>query len=114
MDIIAAIDIETTRLDPHYHDIIELAVQPLTFCFAFDPSIPPFVARIKVRRPQNASPKAWRSMDLTSTRERNIARWFRGWGTGLLVMKSAKFRFSGRTWTSTAPSFRRRFPNSGG
>ena len=55
MDIIAAIDIETTRLDPHYHDIIELAVQPLTFCFAFDPSIPPFVARIKARRPQIAA-----------------------------------------------------------
>lgn len=58
MDIIAAIDIETTGLDPIYHDIIEIAVQPLTFCFAIDPTIPPFVARIKARRPQNASPKA--------------------------------------------------------
>lgn len=57
-EIIAAIDIETTGLDPLYHDIIEIAILPLDG--AFDPlgDIPPFVARIRARRPQNASVKA--------------------------------------------------------
>ena len=57
-EIIAAIDIETTGLDPHYHDIIELAIQPLDEAFEPSADIPPFVARIKARRPQNASARA--------------------------------------------------------
>lgn len=56
--IVAAIDIETTGLDPLYHDIIELAIQPLDDEFEPSEDIPPFVARIKARRPQNASTKA--------------------------------------------------------
>jgi len=56
--IVAAIDIETTGLDPLYHDIIELAIQPLDDEFEPSEDIPPFVARIKARRPQNASRKA--------------------------------------------------------
>ena len=57
-EIIAAIDIETTGLDPRYHDIIEIAVQPLDEAFEPSSDIPPFVARIKARRPQNASARA--------------------------------------------------------
>lgn len=56
--IVAAIDLETTGLEPLYHDIIELAIQPLDDEFEPSEDIPPFVARIKARRPQNASPKA--------------------------------------------------------
>lgn len=56
--IIAAIDIETTGLDPLYHDIIELAILPLDGEFEPRADIPPFVARIRARRPQNASAKA--------------------------------------------------------
>jgi DNA polymerase-3 subunit epsilon len=58
MEIIAAIDLETTGLDPHFHDIIEIAIQPLDGSFEPLADIPPFVARIKARRPQNASAKA--------------------------------------------------------
>ena len=57
-EIIAAIDIETTGLDPHHHDIIELAIQPVDETFEPLADIPPFVARIRARRPQNASAKA--------------------------------------------------------
>lgn len=56
--IIAAIDIETTGLDPLYHDIIEIAIQPLDAAFGIMESILPFVARIRARKPRNASPKA--------------------------------------------------------
>ena len=57
-EIIAAIDLETTGLDPHYHDIIEIAIQPLDEAFEPSSDIPPFVARIRARRPQNASARA--------------------------------------------------------
>ena len=57
-EIIAAIDLETTGLDPHYHDIIELAIQPLDETFKPLADIPAFVARIRARRPQNASARA--------------------------------------------------------
>ncbi len=57
-EIIAAIDIETTGLDPLYHDIIEIAILPLDGAFEPRADIPPFVARIRARRPQNASAKA--------------------------------------------------------
>ena len=53
--IIAAIDIETTGLDPLYHDIIEIAILPLDGEFEPRADILPFVARIRARRPQNAS-----------------------------------------------------------
>jgi len=52
------VDIETTGLNPVSQDIIELAIQPLKEDFTVMDEIPPFVARIKARRPQNASPKA--------------------------------------------------------
>ncbi len=57
-EIIAAIDIETTGLDPLCHDIIEIAILPLDGAFEPLGDIPPFVARIRARRPQNASAKA--------------------------------------------------------
>ena len=57
-EIIAAIDIETTGLDPLYHDIIEIAILPLDGEFEPRVDIPPLVARIRARRPQNASAKA--------------------------------------------------------
>jgi DNA polymerase III epsilon subunit-like protein len=57
-EIIAAIDIETTGLAPRHHDIIEIAIQPLDEAFEPSGEIPAFVARIKVRRPQNASARA--------------------------------------------------------
>jgi len=57
-EIIAAIDIETTGLDPHYHDIVEIAIQPLCDDFSPSPDVTPFTARIRARRPRNASPKA--------------------------------------------------------
>ena len=57
-EIIAAIDLETTGLAPHFHDIIEIAIQPLNGSFEPLADIPPVVARIRARRPQNASAKA--------------------------------------------------------
>lgn len=56
--ITAAIDIETTGLSPQWHDIIEIAIQPLDVDFSLSSAIPPFIARIRARRPQNAHPKA--------------------------------------------------------
>ena len=57
-NIIASIDIETTGLDPHRHDIIEIAILPLDGMLKPSETIQPFTARIKARRPQNIEQKA--------------------------------------------------------
>lgn len=57
-EIITEIDIEMTGLDQLCHDIIEIAILPLDDAFEPLGDIPPFVARIRARRPQNASAKA--------------------------------------------------------
>lgn len=57
-EIIAAIDVETTGLDPRHHGIIELAIQPLDADFNISKDIKPFVGRIKARWPERADAKA--------------------------------------------------------
>lgn len=51
--ILAAVDLETTGLDPIVHDIIELAIVPLNPDFSRS-ELPEFVARIKAVHPENA------------------------------------------------------------
>ena len=58
MEIIAALDIETTGLNPLKHDIIELAVVPLDASFRESQDFTPFSARIKAEHPENADAKA--------------------------------------------------------
>lgn len=58
-EILAAIDLETTGLDPLRNDIIEIAVQPLGKR-SYRPlrAVPPLVGRIRARRPENATREA--------------------------------------------------------
>ncbi len=53
--ILAAFDVETTGLDPSVHNIIELALAPLTPAFSRS-ELPEFNARIKAVHPDNADP----------------------------------------------------------
>lgn len=57
-DIIAAVGIETTGLDPRRHDVLELAVVPLNARLEEDAAIEPFRARLRAVRPENAAPEA--------------------------------------------------------
>ena len=57
-EIIAAIDLETTGLNPLKHDIIELAIVPLTADFREDADLTPFTARIRALHPETAEPEA--------------------------------------------------------
>ena len=59
-EIVAAIGMETTGLDPKRHDVLELAVVPLGAGLEEDVSIEPFRARIRAVRPENAEPEALR------------------------------------------------------
>ena len=57
LKILVAFDLETTGLDPFTHDIIELAIVPLSPDFSRS-SLPEFTARIKACHPENADPDA--------------------------------------------------------
>jgi len=57
-EILAAIDLETTGLNPLKHDIIELAVVPLDRALKEDAALSPYVARIRATHPENADPAA--------------------------------------------------------
>lgn len=53
-----AIDCETTGLIPGFHDILQIAVIPLTPMFEPSKDLPYFEMRLKPKRPQNASLQA--------------------------------------------------------
>lgn len=74
-EINAAIDIETTGLDPKVHDIIDIAVVPLDEQMRRLADIPEFCARLRASRPGNADPQALRinGLDPTSGEDEDSA-----------------------------------------
>ena len=58
MNKIVAVDTETTGLTPAYHEVIDLAIVPLTFSFDLDKSIPPLVLQIRPTFPDRAEADA--------------------------------------------------------
>lgn len=52
MNIFAAIDLETTGLDPAHCEVLELAIVPLNEDFTVSSDIPEFTARIKAKHPE--------------------------------------------------------------
>lgn len=60
-NLLCAIDTETTGLIPGYHDIIQIAILPLTPDYRPNTrEFPAFNLKLKPRRPENASPEAMR------------------------------------------------------
>ena len=55
--ILAAFDLETTGLNPVIHDVIEIAIVPLTPDFTRS-ELPEFTARIKAVHPEKADPES--------------------------------------------------------
>ena len=52
MNIFAAIDLETTGLDPAHCEVLEIAIVPLNEDFTVSAVIPEFTARIKAKHPE--------------------------------------------------------------
>ena len=60
MQIMAAIDLETTGLDAARCEIIDMAVVPLNADFTVSTEIPEFTSRIKAEHPETAEEAALR------------------------------------------------------
>ena len=58
MNIFAAIDLETTGLAPGWHEVLEIAIVPLTLDFTIDRCIPEFSCRVRAEHPDRIDPKA--------------------------------------------------------
>jgi DNA polymerase III epsilon subunit-like protein len=58
MNIFAAIDLETTGLDPAHCEVLEIAIVPLNEDFTVSSVIPEFTARIKAKHPELIEQKA--------------------------------------------------------
>lgn len=57
-NLICAVDIETTGLDPRIHEIIDLAIIPLDMNWGPDERYSPFNQRIRAEHPESAQEKA--------------------------------------------------------
>lgn len=71
--ILAAFDLETTGLDPVVHDIIEIAIVPLTPDFTCS-ELREFTARIKAVHPENADPECLELCGLNPFEGENIEK----------------------------------------
>ena len=58
MNIFAAIDLETTGLEPGWHEVLEFAIVPLNADFTIANEIPEFYCRIRAEHPERIDPKA--------------------------------------------------------
>jgi len=54
MNIFAAIDLETTGLDPAHCEVIDIAIVPLNADFTISTEIPEFACRIRAEHPERA------------------------------------------------------------
>lgn len=59
-NVLCSIDTETTGLKAGYHDIIQIAVLPLTMDCVPDKTVIPFICDIKPKNPDRADPDAMR------------------------------------------------------
>ena len=58
MNIIAALDLETTGLNPATCEVLEIALVPLNLDFTISTTIPEFSCRIRAEHPERIEPQA--------------------------------------------------------
>ena len=73
MNVFAAIDLETTGLDPAWHEVLEIAIVPLNPDFTVSTVIPEFTCRIRAEHPERADSTALNTNHLNPTEGENIA-----------------------------------------
>ena len=67
MNIFAAIDLETTGLDPNNCEVLEIAIVPLNSDFTISTDIPEFSCRIRAEHPERADLTALNTNHLNPT-----------------------------------------------
>ena len=73
MNIFAAIDLETTGLDPNNCEVLEIAVVPLNPDFTISTDIPEFSCRIRSEHPERADLTALNTNHLNPTEGEKMA-----------------------------------------
>ena len=58
MNIFAAVDLETSGLEPGWHEVLEIAIVPLNSNFTISTEFPEFSCRIRAEHPERVDPKA--------------------------------------------------------
>ena len=120
MDIVAAIDLETTGLDAARCEVIDMAVVPLNDDFTVSTEIPEFTSRIKAEHPETAETDALRvngmnphdGVPLETVREDFVA-WMRDNGIGRIVPLGHNLGFDMKFLLKTFPEVSRVFCHRG-
>ena len=120
MQIMAAIDLETTGLDAARCEVIDMAVVPLNDDFTVSAEIPEFTSRIKAEHPETAETDALRvngmnpndGVPLEKVR-RDFVAWMRDNGIGKIVPLGHNLGFDMKFLLKTFPEASRVFCHRG-
>ena len=120
MDIVAAIDLETTGLDAVRCEIIDMAVVPLNADFTVSAEIPEFTSRIKAEHPETADADALRinGMNLSDgvpleTVRQDFIAWMKDNGIRKIVPLAHNLGFDMKFLLKTFPEASRVFCHRG-
>ena len=120
MDIVAAIDLETTGLDAIRCEIIDMAVVPLNADFTVSAEIPEFTSRIKAEHPETAETDALRVNGMNphdgvplETVRKDFVAWMRDNGIGKIVPLGHNLGFDMKFLLKTFPEASRVFCHRG-
>ena len=120
MDIVAAIDLETTGLDAIRCEIIDMAVVPLNADFTVSAEIPEFTSRIKAEHPETAEADALRVNGMNPSDgvpldvvRRDFAAWLQDNGIRKIVPLAHNLGFDMKFLLKTFPEAARVFSHRG-
>ena len=120
MDIVAAIDLETTGLNEARCEVIDMAVVPLNEDFTVSTEIPEFTSRIKAEHPETAEEAALRVNGMNPSDgvpldvvRRDFAAWLQDNGIRRIVPLAHNLGFDMKFLLKTFPETARVFSHRG-
>jgi len=120
MDIVAAIDLETTGLDEARCEIIDMAIVPLNADFSVSEEIPEFTTRIKAEHPETAEEAALRVNGMNPSDgvpldvvRRDFAAWLQDNGIRKIVPLAHNLGFDMKFLLKTFPEAAKVFSHRG-
>ncbi len=120
MNIFAAIDLETTGLAPGWHEVLEIAIVPLTTDFTIDTNVTEFSCRIRAEHPERAEQAALATNHLNPAEgkplqevEADLIRWAEENGINSITPIAHNLAFDMAFMKATFPEFSRIFTHHG-